>query len=148
MQCWTLSIWFKTQYCISIKPKDNEIFAIAEDIYTFDNFIPHILDIKIHPDGLSIYFKDTNTGQYTRYNNFFPIAQQNILNLHRGCQYFWQKQTNLCTRTEEHALSDRESSIYDHINNCSYYSYIENVFLFNIDPFDKVLFSINSVTPK
>ena len=73
MQCWTLSIWFKIQYCISIKPKCNEIFAIAEDIYTFDNFIPHILDIKIHPDGLSIYFKDTNTWQYTRYNNLFPL---------------------------------------------------------------------------
>ena len=30
----------------------------------FDNVVPHFLDIGIHPDGLSIYCKDTNTGQY------------------------------------------------------------------------------------
>ena len=30
---------------------------------TFDNVVPHFLGIEIHPDGLSIYCKDTNTGQ-------------------------------------------------------------------------------------
>ena len=39
---------------------------------TFDNVAPHFLDIEIHSDGLSIYWKDTNTGQCTHYNNFSP----------------------------------------------------------------------------
>ena len=30
---------------------------------TFDDVVPHFLDIEIHPDSLSIYCKDTNTGQ-------------------------------------------------------------------------------------
>ena len=37
-----------------------------------DNVVPHFHDIKIHPDGLSIYCKDTNTGQYTHYNSYSP----------------------------------------------------------------------------
>ena len=37
---------------------------------TFSNVVPHFLDIEIHPDGLTIYWKDTNTGQYTHYNSF------------------------------------------------------------------------------
>ena len=41
--------------------------------------------------------------------------------------------------------SDKGSAIYDHMMNCSYYSYIENQFRFNNDSFDKALFSINSV---
>ena len=48
-------------------------------------------------------------------------------------------------RTDEHVCSDKESAIYDPINNCSYYSYIENLFCFNNDSFDKAIFSINSV---
>ena len=52
---------------------------------------------------------------------------------------------NLCTRTEEHACSNKGSAIYDHIKNCSCYSYIENQFRFNNDSFDKALYSINSV---
>ena len=39
---------------------------------TFDNVVPHFLDIEIHPDGWSIYCKDTNTGQYTHYNSYSP----------------------------------------------------------------------------
>ena len=36
----------------------------------FDNVVPHFLDIEIHPDGLSIYCKDTNTGQYTHFDSY------------------------------------------------------------------------------
>ena len=39
---------------------------------TFDDVVPHFLDIEIHPDGLSIYCKNTNTGQYTQYNSYSP----------------------------------------------------------------------------
>ena len=40
---------------------------------TFDDVVPHFLDIEIHhPDGLSIYCKDTNTRQYTHYNSYSP----------------------------------------------------------------------------
>ena len=46
-----------------------------------------------------------------------------------GCKYSYISKTehNLCTMTEEHACSEKESAIYNHISNCSYYSYIENL---------------------
>ena len=59
--------------------------------------------------------------------------------------YISKTECNLCTRTEEHSCSDKESAIYAHISNCSYYGYIENPFRFNNDSFDKALFSINSI---
>ena len=59
--------------------------------------------------------------------------------------FIGKTERNLCTRTEEHAFSDNESAIYEHINNCSYYDYIENLLRFNNDSFDKALFSIDSV---
>ena len=64
-----------------------------------------------------------------------------------GCNnsYIGKTEQNLCTRTEEHDCSDEGSAIYDHIKNCSYYSYIENLLRFNNDSFDKALFNINSV---
>ena len=37
-----------------------------------DNVVPHFLDTEIHPDDLSTYCKDTNTGQYTHYKSYFP----------------------------------------------------------------------------
>ena len=62
-----------------------------------------------------------------------------------GCNdsYIGKTEHNLCIRTEKHACSDKESAIYDHTNNSSYYSYIENLFCFNNDSCDKALFSIN-----
>ena len=36
--------------------------------------------------------------------------------------YIGKTERNLCIRTEEHACSDKESAIYDHINICRYYS--------------------------
>ena len=41
---------------------------------TFDTFdvVSHFLNIEIHPDDLSIYCKDTNTGKYTHYNSYIP----------------------------------------------------------------------------
>ena len=61
-----------------------------------------------------------------------------------GCKYSYISKTeyDLCTITEKHTCSEKESAIYDHINNCSY---IEDLFRFNNDSFDKALFSINSV---
>ena len=41
--------------------------------FTVDRFeteVPHFLDIEIAPDGLSIYHKDTNTGQYTNFDSY------------------------------------------------------------------------------
>ena len=39
---------------------------------TFNNFVSHFLNIEVHPDGLVIYCKPTNTGQYTHYTSFSP----------------------------------------------------------------------------
>ncbi|XP_066910788.1 uncharacterized protein [Clytia hemisphaerica] len=36
----------------------------------FENEVPHFLDIEISPDGLSVFRKDTNTGQYTSFQSY------------------------------------------------------------------------------
>ena len=36
----------------------------------FENETPHFLDLEIHPDGLTIYRKDTHTGQFTNFSSF------------------------------------------------------------------------------
>ena len=36
----------------------------------FDDVVPHFLNTEIHPDGLGINFKPTNTGQYIYYTSF------------------------------------------------------------------------------
>ena len=36
----------------------------------FENETPHFLDLEIHPDGISIYRKDTHTGQYVNYTSY------------------------------------------------------------------------------
>ena len=40
-----------------------------------------------------------------------------------GCNgsYTGKTERNLCTRTEEHTCSDKESAIYNHMSNCSCY---------------------------
>ena len=39
---------------------------------TFEDILPHFLDIEIHNDGLKIYRKETFTGHYTDFNSFVP----------------------------------------------------------------------------
>ena len=44
-------------------------------IFTYESFeetLPHFLDIEIHNDGLKIYRKETFTGHYTNFNSFVP----------------------------------------------------------------------------
>ena len=36
----------------------------------FENEVPHFLDIEISPDGVTIFRKDTNTGQYTNFSSY------------------------------------------------------------------------------
>ena len=38
----------------------------------FENVTPHFLDIEISPDGLTIFRKDTHTGQYINISSFTP----------------------------------------------------------------------------
>ena len=38
----------------------------------FENEVPHFLDLEMSPDGISIYWKDTNTGLYVNYTSFVP----------------------------------------------------------------------------
>ena len=37
---------------------------------TFGNETPHFLDLEIHPDGLTIYRKDTHTGQFVNFSSY------------------------------------------------------------------------------
>ena len=39
-------------------------------IDTFENCVPHFLDIEICPNGLGIYHKHTQTGQYVSFDSF------------------------------------------------------------------------------
>ena len=39
-------------------------------IGTFENSVPHILDIEICPNGLGIYHKHTQTGQYVHITSY------------------------------------------------------------------------------
>ena len=45
---------------------DNLKFTID----TFENCVPHFLDIEIFPNGLGIYHKHTQTGQYVNFDSF------------------------------------------------------------------------------
>ena len=36
----------------------------------FEDCVPHFLDLEIHPDGVSIYRKETLTAQFVNYNSF------------------------------------------------------------------------------
>ena len=38
----------------------------------FENEAPHFLDLEMSLDGISIYWKDTNTGLYVNYTSFVP----------------------------------------------------------------------------
>ena len=39
-------------------------------IDSFEHCVPHFLDIEISPNGLGIYHKNTQTGQYSNINSF------------------------------------------------------------------------------
>ena len=39
---------------------------------TFDNCLPHFLDLEICPNGISIFRKNTHTGQYVNYTSVTP----------------------------------------------------------------------------
>ena len=53
----------------SLNKFDNNLKFTYDD---FTNEAPHFLDIEIAPDGLSIYRKDTNTGQYVNFDSYVP----------------------------------------------------------------------------
>ena len=36
----------------------------------FDDCVPHFLDLEIHPDGISIYRKETHTAEFVHYDSF------------------------------------------------------------------------------
>lgn len=46
----------------------NLVFTVDK----FENTVPHFLDLEISPNGLTIFRKDTHTGQYTNISSFSP----------------------------------------------------------------------------
>ena len=64
----TLSLW-----CLPIdilNEFNNYHSNLDFTVDRFDNCIPHFLDLEIHPDGLSIYRKDTHTAQFMHFSSF------------------------------------------------------------------------------
>ena len=64
---------------ILVKPNDiqkvlNKFNSFHKNIQftvdIFENTTPHFLDLEIHPDGISIYRKETHTGQYTNFESY------------------------------------------------------------------------------
>ena len=62
-----------------VKPEDiNEILQQFNNYhrnleFTVDRFedcVPHFLDLELHPDGISIYRKDTHTAQFVHHDSF------------------------------------------------------------------------------
>ena len=62
-----------------VKPEDiDEIVArfnsfhknIEFTVDRFDDCVPHFLDLEIHPDGISIFRKETHTAQFVHFNSF------------------------------------------------------------------------------
>ena len=42
----------------------------------FDECVPHFLDLEIHPDGMSIYRKDTHTAQFVNYSSYTKFTHR------------------------------------------------------------------------
>ena len=64
-----------------IKPEDvPRVHGLLENFdknlkFTVDHFtneVPHFLDLQLSPDGISIFRKNTNTGQYVHFNSYVP----------------------------------------------------------------------------
>ena len=62
-----------------VKPGDIDIIVskfngfdknIQFTVDKFENGTPHFLDLEIHDDGLTIYRKETHTGQFTNFDSF------------------------------------------------------------------------------
>ena len=47
-----------------------EIFFSVYILFKFHDCVPHFLDLEMHPDGLSIYRKETHTAQFVHYDSF------------------------------------------------------------------------------
>ena len=48
-------------------------------IDTFDNCVPHFLDIEIYPNGLGICHKHTQTGQYVHIHSYISWRDEKLL---------------------------------------------------------------------
>ena len=53
-------------------PHIHNLFNKFDKTYVSQWIVPHFLDIKISPLGLTIYLKDTHTGQYINFESYTP----------------------------------------------------------------------------
>ena len=61
----------KTEDIDGIITRFNNFYPKVEfTVDKFEDSIPHFLDLEIHPDGLSVYRKDTHTAQFVNNNSF------------------------------------------------------------------------------
>ena len=64
-----------------------------------------------------------------------------------GCnkRYIGKTERNLCTRTEEHASTDKDSAIYNHLRTCTNYNHLKDLFSFGNDSFNEIQFDAKEV---
>lgn len=61
----------KPQDIDGVLQKFNQFHSNLEfTVDKFENCVPHFLDLEIHPDGITIYRKDTHTAQFVNYNSY------------------------------------------------------------------------------
>ena len=107
---------------------------------TFNDIVPHGLDIKIHPDGLGIYCKPTNTGQYTHYASFSSWRDKTawIANI-------IEHATVICDETKIQTELNRIKKIINHIYDCANYQYMKNLYCTGNKSFHPYAYDINSI---
>ena len=69
---------------------------------TFNDVFRQFLDIEIHLDGLGIYCKPTNTGQYTHYRSFSPWMYKTV-----WISKIIHRTTSICDETKIQAELNR-----------------------------------------
>ena len=64
-----------------------------------------------------------------------------------GCnkRYIGKTERNLCTRTEEHTSTDKDSAIYNHLRTCTNYNHLKGLFSFENDSFNEIQFDTTEV---
>ena len=66
----TLLVLRKKDIDIVLNKFNSSMQNLKFTVDTFENCVSHFLDIEICPNGLGIYHKNTQTGQYTNINSF------------------------------------------------------------------------------
>ena len=59
--------------CAVVEMFVNSTAIVSPSMFNlFQNEVPHLLDLELSPDGISIFRKNTNTGFYSHFSSYVP----------------------------------------------------------------------------